>query len=131
MLKMAESALETYGHDLAETAEKQTIDPIFRRRQEIRHLRRRKNSYRRSTRTENRLRKCPDQALRRKNRRTGHGSPTRRSNLRRAIGREIEECGDDGRTAAEILKPALWRGNFRCIGATTLKEYKRYIGEEI
>ena len=96
MLKMAESALETYGHDLAETAEKQTIDPIFRRRQEIRRLRRRKNSYRRSTRTENRLRKCPDQALRRKNRRTGHGSPTRRSNLRRAIGREIEECGDDG-----------------------------------
>ena len=29
--------------------------------------------------------------------------------------------------AANILKPALARGKFRCIGATTLDEYKKYI----
>ncbi|MCS6975373.1 MAG: hypothetical protein NZM13_12895, partial [Cyclobacteriaceae bacterium] len=29
--------------------------------------------------------------------------------------------------AANILKPALARGEVQCIGATTLREYKRYI----
>ncbi|MCI0528000.1 MAG: ATP-dependent Clp protease ATP-binding subunit, partial [Nitrospira sp.] len=29
--------------------------------------------------------------------------------------------------AANLLKPALTRGDFRCIGATTLSEYRRYI----
>jgi ATP-dependent Clp protease ATP-binding subunit ClpC len=29
--------------------------------------------------------------------------------------------------AANILKPALARGEIQCIGATTLREYKRYI----
>ena len=29
--------------------------------------------------------------------------------------------------AANILKPALARGELQCIGATTLKEYKKYI----
>lgn len=29
--------------------------------------------------------------------------------------------------AANIMKPALARGELRCIGATTLKEYKKYI----
>jgi ATP-dependent Clp protease ATP-binding subunit ClpC len=29
--------------------------------------------------------------------------------------------------AANMLKPVLARGNFRCIGATTTKEYKKYI----
>ena len=29
--------------------------------------------------------------------------------------------------AANILKPALARGNFRCIGATTMEEYRKYI----
>ena len=29
--------------------------------------------------------------------------------------------------AANMLKPALARGRLRCIGATTLKEYKKYI----
>merc|ERR1711977_198048 len=29
--------------------------------------------------------------------------------------------------AANILKPALARGKFRCIGATTIDEYRKYI----
>ena len=32
--------------------------------------------------------------------------------------------------AANIMKPALARGEFRCIGATTLKEYKKYIEKD-
>ncbi|XBI34580.1 hypothetical protein VPH35_120369 [Triticum aestivum] len=38
-------------------------------------------------------------------------------------------AGDQGRTvdAANILKPALARGRIRCIGATTSKEYRKYI----
>lgn len=32
--------------------------------------------------------------------------------------------------AANIMKPALARGELRCIGATTLKEYKRYIEKD-
>lgn len=32
--------------------------------------------------------------------------------------------------AANILKPALTRGDFQCIGATTLNEYKKYIGKD-
>ncbi|XBI06384.1 hypothetical protein VPH35_134409 [Triticum aestivum] len=41
----------------------------------------------------------------------------------------IVGAGDEGRTvdAANILKPALARGRIRCIGATTSKEYRRYI----
>ncbi|KAF7057022.1 hypothetical protein CFC21_064370 [Triticum aestivum] len=38
-------------------------------------------------------------------------------------------AGDDvgGTDAANLLKPALARGRIRCVGATTLKEYHRYI----
>lgn len=43
---------------------------------------------------------------------------------------EIHLVVRNGGTAADILKPALGRGNFRCIGATTLKEYKRYIEKD-
>ena len=32
--------------------------------------------------------------------------------------------------AANIMKPALARGELRCIGATTLKEYKKYIDKD-
>ena len=32
--------------------------------------------------------------------------------------------------AANIMKPALARGELRCIGATTLKEYKKYIEKD-
>ncbi|XP_037424938.1 chaperone protein ClpB1-like [Triticum dicoccoides] len=41
----------------------------------------------------------------------------------------IVGAGDEGRTvdAANILKPALARGRIRCIGATTSKEYRKYI----
>jgi ATP-dependent Clp protease ATP-binding subunit ClpC len=35
-----------------------------------------------------------------------------------------------GLDAANILKPALARGNIRCIGATTLSEYKRHIEKD-
>lgn len=33
--------------------------------------------------------------------------------------------------AANIMKPALARGELRCIGATTLKEYKKYIEKDV
>ena len=32
--------------------------------------------------------------------------------------------------AANILKPALARGELRCIGATTVDEYKKHIGSD-
>ncbi len=38
--------------------------------------------------------------------------------------------GGDAMDAANILKPALARGGFRCIGATTPAEYRRYIEKE-
>ena len=36
----------------------------------------------------------------------------------------------DNMDAADILKPALARGDFRCIGATTIDEYRRYIEKD-
>ena len=36
-------------------------------------------------------------------------------------------AGEGSMDAANIMKPALARGEIRCIGATTLKEYKKYI----
>lgn len=63
--------------------------------------------------------------------------------------KEIEESGDDiilfidelhmligagstggGMDASNLLKPALARGTLHCIGATTLKEYKKYIEKD-
>ncbi|CAM0877492.1 unnamed protein product [Alopecurus aequalis] len=35
-----------------------------------------------------------------------------------------------GRDAANLLKPALARGRIRCVGATTLKEYRKYIEKD-
>lgn len=35
-----------------------------------------------------------------------------------------------GRDAANILKPALARGGFRCIGATNFAEYREYIEKD-
>ncbi len=35
--------------------------------------------------------------------------------------------GDSGMDAANLLKPMLARGTLRCIGATTLSEYRKYI----
>ena len=32
--------------------------------------------------------------------------------------------------AANIIKPALSRGELQCIGATTLKEYRKYIEKD-
>ena len=37
---------------------------------------------------------------------------------------------EGSRDAANIMKPALARGELRCIGATTLKEYKKYIEKD-
>lgn len=34
------------------------------------------------------------------------------------------------RDAANLLKPALARGQFRCIGATTLAEYREHIEKD-
>ncbi len=36
----------------------------------------------------------------------------------------------DSMDLANLLKPALGRGELRCIGATTLKEYRRFIGKD-
>lgn len=38
--------------------------------------------------------------------------------------------GDGSMDAANMIKPALARGQLRCIGATTLKEYKKYIEKD-
>ena len=38
--------------------------------------------------------------------------------------------GDSGMDAANILKPMLARGTLRCIGATTLDEYRKYIEKD-
>lgn len=38
--------------------------------------------------------------------------------------------GDNSADAANILKPALARGEIRCIGATTIAEYRRYIEKD-
>jgi ATP-dependent Clp protease ATP-binding subunit ClpC len=38
--------------------------------------------------------------------------------------------GEGAMDAANIMKPALARGELRCIGATTLKEYKKYIEKD-
>ena len=35
-----------------------------------------------------------------------------------------------GMDASNLLKPALARGSLHCIGATTLKEYKKYIEKD-
>jgi len=40
-------------------------------------------------------------------------------------------AGDDaGMDAANLLKPALARGDFKCIGATTMEEYRRYVEKD-
>lgn len=39
-------------------------------------------------------------------------------------------AGHRGLDASNILKPALGRGAFRCIGATTIEEYRRYVERE-
>lgn len=39
-------------------------------------------------------------------------------------------AGEGSMDAANIMKPALARGQLRCIGATTLKEYKKYIEKD-
>ena len=40
-------------------------------------------------------------------------------------------AGDDaGMDAANLLKPALARGDFKCIGATTVEEYRRYVEKD-
>jgi ATP-dependent Clp protease ATP-binding subunit ClpB len=38
--------------------------------------------------------------------------------------------GSGGMDASNLLKPALARGSLHCIGATTLKEYKKYIEKD-
>ncbi|MBM4222999.1 MAG: AAA family ATPase [Gammaproteobacteria bacterium] len=38
---------------------------------------------------------------------------------------------DGAMDAANLLKPALARGQMRCVGATTLKEYKQYIEKDL
>ena len=35
-----------------------------------------------------------------------------------------------GMDASNLLKPALARGQLHCIGATTIKEYKKYIEKD-
>ena len=39
-------------------------------------------------------------------------------------------AGDGAMDASNMLKPALARGELRCIGATTLKEYRKYIEKD-
>ncbi|XP_038880335.1 chaperone protein ClpB1 [Benincasa hispida] len=166
---MAKSALETYGHDIVDKAEKQILDPISGRHQEIRRL---LTILCRKTKRNPILIGEPGvgktavvEALAQKI--AAGNLPTKLSGARiveldmgaiiagtiyrgqleqrlKDVMKEVEESegkviifideihlvvGNSG-TAADILKPALGRGNFRCIGATTLKEYKMYIEKD-
>lgn len=47
--------------------------------------------------------------------------------LHTVIGAGAAEGGSD---AANLLKPALARGELRCIGATTIDEYRKYIEKD-
>ena len=47
--------------------------------------------------------------------------------LHTVVGAGAAEGGND---AANLLKPALARGELRCIGATTLDEYRKYIEKD-
>ena len=38
--------------------------------------------------------------------------------------------GDSGMDASNLFKPLLARGKLRCIGATTLEEYRKYIEKD-
>ena len=39
-------------------------------------------------------------------------------------------AGDGAMDAGNLLKPALARGELRCVGATTLDEYRKYIEKD-
>ena len=47
--------------------------------------------------------------------------------LHTVVGAGRAEGGSD---AANLLKPALARGDLRCIGATTLDEYRKYVEKD-
>ena len=47
--------------------------------------------------------------------------------LHTVVGAGAAEGGND---AANLLKPALARGELRCIGATTLDEYRKHIEKD-
>ena len=47
--------------------------------------------------------------------------------LHTVVGAGAAEGGND---AANLLKPALARGELRCVGATTLDEYRKYIEKD-
>lgn len=166
---MSKSALETYGLDLVEQAEKKTLDPVFGRHKEIRRI---VTILCRKTKSNPILIGEPGvgktAVVEGLAQRIATGRvPARLSGARvveldmgaliagtiyrgqfeqrlKDVMTEAEESEgkvvlfidevhlvvDNGGTAADLLKPALARGKIRCIGATTLKEYKMYIEKD-
>ena len=57
----------------------------------------------------------------------GSRSPVRYSHSLLCLQVGAGSGGDGAMDAGNILKPMLARGELRCIGATTLKEYKQYL----
>lgn len=166
---MDKSALENYGHDLVEKAEKQMLDPVFGRHEEIRRLLTilcRKSKANPILIGEPGVGKTAVvEAL--AQRIAAGNVPHRLSGARiveldmgaliagtifrgqlekrvKSVMEEAEESEgkvilfidevhllvSDGGTAANLMKPALGRGKIRVIGATTVKEYKKYIEKD-
>lgn len=56
---------------------------------------------------------------------SAHGRPRRRRNVVLGVGK-----AEGSMDAANLLKPMLARGQVRCIGATTVDEYRKYADKE-
>src|SRR3989454_6583880 len=95
-------ALERYARDLTELARRGKLDPVIGRDDEVRRV---------------------IQVLSRRTK----NNPVLIDELHTLVGAGAAEGAID---ASNMLKPALARGDLRCIGATTLNEYKKHIEKD-
>src|SRR5674476_1271204 len=148
-------ALQRYGIDLVDRARQGKLDPVIGRDQEIRRV-----MQVLSRRTNNTPVLIGEPGVRKslKNRRLialDMGALVAGTKFRgefeerlKSVLREVNDAGnvilfidelhtvvgagraEGGSDAANLLKPALARGELRCIGATTLDEYRKYIEKD-
>src|SRR2546426_37465 len=95
-------ALERYARDLTELARRGKLDPVIGRDDEVRRV---------------------IQVLSRRTK----NNPVLIDELHTLVGAGAAEGAID---ASNMLKPALARGDLRCIGATTLNEYKKHVEKD-